>query len=71
MAYGLPVICAEGDGTEKDLVIPDVTGLFFRKDDAQDLARTLLSLLSEPGNVNRMGALARLHVYQVRPPRSA
>ena len=45
MAYGLPVVCAEGDGTEKDLVVPGVTGLFFRRDDAPDLTNKIQSLL--------------------------
>jgi glycosyltransferase involved in cell wall biosynthesis len=65
MAYGLPVVCAEGDGTEKDLVVPGVTGLFFRRDDAPDLTNKIQSLLSDPGNVRRMGALARQRVYKV------
>jgi glycosyltransferase involved in cell wall biosynthesis len=65
MAYGLPVICAEGDGTEKDLVLPEITGLFFRQDDAVDLANTIESLLSAPDSVKRMGALARLHIFKV------
>jgi glycosyltransferase involved in cell wall biosynthesis len=65
MAYGLPVVCAEGDGTEKDLVVPGVTGVLFRRDDAPDLANKIQALLSDPDNVRRMGTLARQHVYKV------
>ncbi len=65
MAYGLPVICSEGDGTEQDLVIPGRTGLFFRRSDRQDLADKLLQLLDSAPCRAEMGARAREHVYRV------
>jgi glycosyltransferase involved in cell wall biosynthesis len=65
MAYGLPVICSEGDGTERDLLIPEQTGLLFRKGDAQDLADKLTQLLASQKTRAGMGAVARQHLYQV------
>lgn len=65
MAYGLPVICSEGDGTERDLLIPERTGLLFRKGDAQDLADKLSQLLASPTRRAGMGAIAREHLYRV------
>jgi len=65
MAYGLPVICSEGDGTEQDLVIPGRTGLFFRKNDISDLAEKVLQLLASATRRIDMGAGAREHVYRV------
>ncbi len=38
MAYGLPVICSRCDGTEKDLVMDGVNGLYFQEGDAKDFA---------------------------------
>ncbi|HKE88933.1 MAG TPA: glycosyltransferase [Gemmatimonadales bacterium] len=65
MAYGLPVICAEGDGTEQDLVIPGRTGLIFRKNDRADLADKVLQLLASATWRTDMGEGAREHVYRV------
>lgn len=65
MAYGLPVICSEGDGTERDLLIPEQTGLLFRKGDAQDLAEKLTQLLASQKRRAGMGAVAREHLYRV------
>ncbi|HEY6222321.1 MAG TPA: glycosyltransferase [Gemmatimonadales bacterium] len=65
MAYALPVICSEGDGTERDLVIPGRTGVFFRKNDRQDLADKLSQLLASATERTVMGELARDHVYRV------
>lgn len=64
MAYGLPVVCAEGDGTEHDLLIPDITGLQFIKNDAPDLAATVLLLLSDGERRGRLSAGARQHIYE-------
>lgn len=65
MAYALPVVCSEGDGTERDLVIPGRTGLFFRKNDRQDLADKLTELLASATQRTAIGERAREHVYQV------
>lgn len=65
MAYGLPVIYSEGDGTEKDLLIPGQTGLVFTKGDARDLADKMSFLLASHTKRARMGAAAREHLYRV------
>jgi glycosyltransferase involved in cell wall biosynthesis len=65
MAYGLPVICAEGDGTEQDLVIPNKTGLFFRRDDERDLADKIGALLAAPEKRQMMGQSAQNHVFTI------
>ena len=65
MAYSLPVVCSEGDGTERDLVIPGRTGLLFRKNDRQDLADKLTELLASATQRAVIGGQAREHVYQV------
>lgn len=64
MAYGLPVICSEGDGTEQDLLIPEQTGLFFKKGDSQDLAEKMSRLLASHEKRQGMGELARAHLYR-------
>ena len=65
MAYGLPVVCSEGDGTEKDLQIPEQTGLFFKKGDSQDLADKISQLLAAHTRRRAMGEAAREHLYRV------
>jgi glycosyltransferase involved in cell wall biosynthesis len=65
MAYGLPVVCSEGDGTEKDLQIPEKTGVFFKKGESQDLADKISQLLDAPTRRRAMGEAAREHLYRV------
>jgi glycosyltransferase involved in cell wall biosynthesis len=65
MAYGLPVICSEGDGTEKDLVIPGQTGLLFRPGDVHNLADKVMELLGSHAERRAMGEGARAHLYRV------
>jgi glycosyltransferase involved in cell wall biosynthesis len=55
MAYGLPVICSRCDGTEKDLVMDGVNGLYFEEGDAKDLAAKIDILLSDPDKIQAMG----------------
>ncbi|MEJ2758851.1 MAG: glycosyltransferase [Anaerolineales bacterium] len=55
MAHGLPVIVAQGDGTQDDLVRPD-NGWLLPPDDLQSLTDTLAKALGDPGRLRRMGA---------------
>jgi glycosyltransferase involved in cell wall biosynthesis len=55
MAYGLPVICSRCDGTEKDLVMDGVNGLYFEEGDAKDLASKIDILLNDPDKIQAMG----------------
>lgn len=41
IAYGLPVVLSAADGSERDMVQDGENGLFFRSNDAEDLARQL------------------------------
>ena len=55
MARALPVIVAQGDGTQDDLVRP-ANGWQVPPDDLEALTATLLSALSSPGRLRQMGA---------------
>jgi glycosyltransferase involved in cell wall biosynthesis len=54
MAHALPVIVAEGDGTQFDLVQPE-NGWNVRPNDLQHLISTLQEALADPGRLRRMG----------------
>jgi glycosyltransferase involved in cell wall biosynthesis len=54
MAHGLPVIVAQGDGTQDDLVRPE-NGWRVLPGDVNDLHQTLESALSNPQRLRRMG----------------
>ena len=54
MAYGLPVIVAEGDGTQDDLVRPE-NGWRVPPGDLEALTRTLQDALSDASRLRRMG----------------
>lgn len=56
MAFGLPIICSECDGTEKHLVKDGINGLYFRPGDESDLADKMTMLLRDPERRQRMGA---------------
>ncbi|MCA9285583.1 MAG: glycosyltransferase family 4 protein [Phycisphaerales bacterium] len=58
MSYGLPVIVAEGDGTQDDLVRPE-TGWNIPAGDDSALLGALRAALSDPERLRRMGAAAR------------
>jgi glycosyltransferase involved in cell wall biosynthesis len=65
MAAGLPVIVAEGDGTQDDLVRPG-NGWQAPPGDVQALAAMLQQALSDPARLRRMGAESyRLAVEEV------
>ena len=55
MARALPVIVAQGDGTQDDLVRP-LNGWQVPPDDLEALTLTLLSALSDPARLRQMGA---------------
>jgi glycosyltransferase involved in cell wall biosynthesis len=54
MSHGLPVMVAEADGTQSDLVRPENGWVLPPNDDAS-LARTLAEALSDPARLRRMG----------------
>lgn len=55
MAFALPVIVAQGDGTQDDLVRPE-NGWVLPPDDWKALSAALQSALSDPERLRRMGA---------------
>ena len=54
MSSGLPVIVAQGDGTQDDLVRPE-NGWLIPPDDQQTLNRVLAEALSDPARLRQMG----------------
>lgn len=54
MAYGLPVIVAQGDGTQADLVRPD-NGWLVPSDDLPAIIRALDDALGDASRLRRMG----------------
>jgi glycosyltransferase involved in cell wall biosynthesis len=54
MAHGLPVIVAQGDGTQDDLVRPE-NGLCLPPNDLPALVHALQFTLSDPQHLRRMG----------------
>ncbi|MFZ5887027.1 MAG: glycosyltransferase family 4 protein [Chloroflexota bacterium] len=55
MSYGLPVIVAQGDGTQDDLVRP-ANGWQIPPDDFEALVASIKDALSDPARLRRMGA---------------
>ncbi len=55
MSYALPVIVAQGDGTQNDLVRPQ-NGWLIPSDDLPALQAALLEALSQPERLRSMGA---------------
>lgn len=55
MGYGLPVIAAEGDGTQEDLVRPE-NGWQVRPGDLQSLQKALHEALGDVARLRKMGA---------------
>jgi glycosyltransferase involved in cell wall biosynthesis len=54
MAHGLPVIVAEGDGTQRDLVA-GANGWLIKPGSMEDLSQALQEALSNPERLIRMG----------------
>jgi glycosyltransferase involved in cell wall biosynthesis len=55
MAHGLPVIVAQGDGTQEDLVQPE-NGWIIPSNDEATLKDALTEALSTPARLRQMGA---------------
>jgi glycosyltransferase involved in cell wall biosynthesis len=55
MAHGLPVIVAQGDGTQGDLVRTG-NGWLIPNDDLKELSKTIAAALSDAKRLRRMGA---------------
>jgi glycosyltransferase involved in cell wall biosynthesis len=55
MSHGLPVMVAEADGTQADLV-RDSNGWLLPPNDPETLIRLLQQALSDPGRLRQMGA---------------
>jgi len=55
MSHGLPVVVAQGDGTQEDLARP-VNGWLVPPDDLDALASALGEALSDPARLRKMGA---------------
>jgi len=47
MCYGLPIVCCEADGTEKQLVFDSFNGYIFRENDINDLAEKILKIITD------------------------
>ena len=60
MAHALPVIVAEGDGTQSDLVNNN-TGWIINSDDPQELLKKLTAALESPAELRQKG----LSAYQI------
>ncbi len=60
MAYGLPVITAEADGTQEDLVRPE-NGWQVKPGSVADLTSALQAALSDPARLRQMGKVS----YQI------
>jgi len=58
MAHGLPVMVAEGDGTQRDLVQPE-NGWLLPPGDEEVLTALLMEALSDPGRLRQMGMNSR------------
>jgi glycosyltransferase involved in cell wall biosynthesis len=63
MSYGLPVVVAEADGTQNDLVRPE-NGWLIPPDDLDALVAALCTALSDPARLRRMGAASYRIVSQ-------
>ena len=59
MFYGLAIVCSVGDGTEKFLVREGYNGSHFHADDKHSLAEAIVRLMSDPRELQRMGARSR------------
>ena len=63
MSYGLPVLVAEADGTQNDLVRPE-NGWLIPPDDLDALVERLQKALSDPARLRRMGTASYRIVSQ-------
>jgi glycosyltransferase involved in cell wall biosynthesis len=63
MAHALPVIVAQGDGTQRDLVNPD-TGWLVEPGSMQSLQSALQSAVSQPNRLREKGRASHEFVAQ-------
>ena len=54
MAYGLPIICATADGTEKQLVYNGVNGYIYQDDNIHDLVSKIKKIITNPTRQQKM-----------------
>ena len=55
MTYGMPVLCAVCDSTERDLVMEGKNGYFFKDGDADSLAGRIREMFESPERCKEMG----------------
>ncbi len=55
MAFGRPIVCSVGDGTEKKLVYEGQNGMYFKDGDRDDLVAKLRYLFARPELLIKMG----------------
>ncbi|BDC97846.1 glycosyltransferase [Persicobacter psychrovividus] len=55
MAFGKPIVCSVGDGTERHLLRHGENGYFFKENDINDLAEKITELLQNPEKVAEFG----------------
>jgi glycosyltransferase involved in cell wall biosynthesis len=65
MAFSLPVVCSEADGTEKDLIIDGKTGFLFKKGSVADLKAKLQLIISSKEIATLMGEAGFKHICDV------
>ena len=65
MAYYLPVIVHECDGTENDLIKHNFNGLHLKKGDFQDFYQAIRLLQLNPNLCSEMGKRGRLMVEEI------
>ena len=59
MLYGKPVVAAEADGSQRDLIREQENGWLVTPGDGQELLRVLREALADPRKLSRMGAASR------------
>lgn len=59
MFYRMAIVCSSGDGTEKFLVREGYNGTYFCVDDSNSLGEAIVRLMSDPQELDRMGARSR------------
>lgn len=64
MTYGMPIICSQCDGSERDLVQEGVNGLFFKEGDANDLAEKIMTIFNSPELGKSMGEASHRRIVE-------
>lgn len=63
MAESIPAVSGTGNGTA-DYIVPGECGSIFRDQDVESLAAAILSVISDPSNIRRMGEGAYANMRQ-------